>query len=210
MEQRAISAARPLLLLEAAGCHTSDSHRIHLELRRCLTERHPAKRGRPPFTPDRQTVEYLLNCGLTYKDIAPLYDVCSKTVQHYCANNGLGKRKREQTTDEELQAAVAELTAGIGASWGLRMALGYLRGSGLVVARERVRDALKEANPDGLQMRRRQAVQRRVYRVAGPNALWHVDGHHKLAPWGIYVHGENPTCTYVYPCVLTPTHDRLY
>lgn len=30
---------------------------------------------------------------------------------------------------------------------------------------------------------------RRVYNVAGPNALWHLDGHHKLIHWGFITHG---------------------
>ena len=30
---------------------------------------------------------------------------------------------------------------------------------------------------------------RRVYNVAGPNALWHLDGHHKLIHWGFVSHG---------------------
>lgn len=30
---------------------------------------------------------------------------------------------------------------------------------------------------------------RRPYSVSGPNALWHIDGHHKLIRWRIVVHG---------------------
>lgn len=33
------------------------------------------------------------------------------------------------------------------------------------------------------------AIKRRVYRVRGANALWHMDGNEKLRPWGFYVHG---------------------
>ncbi|KAF8198607.1 hypothetical protein BJ912DRAFT_845473, partial [Pholiota molesta] len=27
------------------------------------------------------------------------------------------------------------------------------------------------------------------YNVACPNALWHINGHHKLILWGIVIHG---------------------
>ncbi|KAG2134987.1 hypothetical protein BD769DRAFT_1293898, partial [Suillus cothurnatus] len=27
------------------------------------------------------------------------------------------------------------------------------------------------------------------YKVSQPNALWHMDGHHKLIHWGIVIHG---------------------
>lgn len=32
-------------------------------------------------------------------------------------------------------------------------------------------------------------IRRRVYKVRGANALWHIDGNEKLVPWGFYVHG---------------------
>ena len=30
---------------------------------------------------------------------------------------------------------------------------------------------------------------RRIYRVPWVNSLWHIDGHHKLIPWKIVIHG---------------------
>jgi hypothetical protein len=32
-------------------------------------------------------------------------------------------------------------------------------------------------------------IQRWQYKVSRPNALWHMDGHHKLICWGIVIHG---------------------
>lgn len=32
-------------------------------------------------------------------------------------------------------------------------------------------------------------IKRREYKSAQLNALWHMDGHHKLGPWGIVIHG---------------------
>lgn len=32
-------------------------------------------------------------------------------------------------------------------------------------------------------------VRRRVYHVDGPNAVWHIDGNHKLIRWRMVVHG---------------------
>ena len=31
-------------------------------------------------------------------------------------------------------------------------------------------------------------IQRRTYSVAGPNALWHLDGNHKLIKWRLVIH----------------------
>ncbi|KAI5987282.1 hypothetical protein EDD15DRAFT_2173867, partial [Pisolithus albus] len=30
---------------------------------------------------------------------------------------------------------------------------------------------------------------RHKYHIKQPNALWHIDGHHKLIRWGIVIHG---------------------
>ena len=36
---------------------------------------------------------------------------------------------------------------------------------------------------------RPQPLVRRIYRVPWINALWHIDGHHKLINWKIVIHG---------------------
>jgi len=38
-------------------------------------------------------------------------------------------------------------------------------------------------------MRWHQLIHRRVYSVPGPNALWHIDGNHRLIRWRLVVHG---------------------
>lgn len=44
-------------------------------------------------------------------------------------------------------------------------------------------------DPVGRQMRRRYAICRRVYRVPGPNYLWHIDSNHKMITWRFVIHG---------------------
>ncbi|KAG1884634.1 hypothetical protein F4604DRAFT_1513778, partial [Suillus subluteus] len=38
-------------------------------------------------------------------------------------------------------------------------------------------------------LRDRRVKRQQKYYVKWPNALWHMDGHHKLIIWGIVVHG---------------------
>lgn len=35
----------------------------------------------------------------------------------------------------------------------------------------------------------RKVLHRRAYQVDSPNALWHLDGYHKLIRWRIVIHG---------------------
>ena len=70
---------------------------------------------------------------------------------------------------------------------GERSVDGLLRSQGVVIPRQRLRDAMRD--PEGIQLRLRRSLHRREYNVEAPNALWHVDGYHKLIRWEIVIHG---------------------
>lgn len=72
---------------------------------------------------------------------------------------------------------------------GEKLIHGRLRAQGVHVQRQRVRESLRRVDPSGIQARIRRVLHRRAYEVDSPNALWHLDGHHKLIPWRIVVHG---------------------
>jgi hypothetical protein len=65
-------------------------------------------------------------------------------------------------------------------------AVHYLR-----IQRHRVIDSMNRIDRLGQGLRQRigKKKERRRYHVARPNALWHIDGHHKLIAWGIVIHG---------------------
>ena len=56
----------------------------------------------------------------------------------------------------------------------------------ILIQRKRVREAIVRIS--GRQSRP-PPIQRRVYSVPGPNALWHLDGNHKLIRWKFVIHG---------------------
>ena len=59
----------------------------------------------------------------------------------------------------------------------------------LAVSKEFVRKALKILDPEGVNKRSRNRLQRRQYNGKGPNFIWHLDGYNKLKPYGFCVHG---------------------
>ncbi|XP_058630121.1 uncharacterized protein LOC131539512 isoform X2 [Onychostoma macrolepis] len=66
-----------------------------------------------------------------------------------------------------------------------------LSSAGVLVQRRRVRASMLRTNPDAAVLRATsQRLQRRTYRVTGPNSLWHLDGYHKLIRWRIVIHGS--------------------
>ncbi|KAH7904392.1 hypothetical protein BJ138DRAFT_1166557 [Hygrophoropsis aurantiaca] len=72
---------------------------------------------------------------------------------------------------------------------GLRYLTGFLRRHGLRIQRRRVKESLRRVDRLGQRLRERRVTRRRKYQVSRPNALWHLDGHHKLIRWGIVIHG---------------------
>jgi hypothetical protein len=70
--------------------------------------------------------------------------------------------------------------------------IGHLRSAhNLRVQRWRISKSVNRIDRLGQGMRRN-AVKKKVhqdYSVDRPNALWHIDGHHKLILWGIVIHG---------------------
>ena len=83
-------------------------------------------------------------------------------------------------SNEHLDERLRELV-GPNAEIGPNAARARLFGEGILVQRQRVRDSMQRIDPEGAASRAMShRLHRRVYRVAGPNSLWHIDGNHKL------------------------------
>lgn len=48
---------------------------------------------------------------------------------------------------------------------------------------------MRVIDPEGIELRRRGVLKRRIFHVPGPNHLWASDGHDKLKPYGICIYG---------------------
>lgn len=78
---------------------------------------------------------------------------------------------------------------------GLRYLIGFLRTHGVRVQKRRVFASVARVDGLGRVLRKRAKIGRSDYKVARPNALWHIDGHHKLISWGIVIHGIVDGCS---------------
>jgi hypothetical protein len=70
--------------------------------------------------------------------------------------------------------------------------IGRLRAVHLLrIQQHRVSDSMNRIDRLGQAMKQRVGKKKepKVYQVPRPNALWHIDGHHKLIAWGIVIHG---------------------
>ena len=59
---------------------------------------------------------------------------------------------------------------------------------GLRVTRKTVATIIKEFDPEGVELRRRKHLRRRLYFARRPKWVWHIDGYDKLKPYGFNTH----------------------
>ena len=57
------------------------------------------------------------------------------------------------------------------------------------VSYERVRKSILRIDPEGVFLRSKNVIRRRIYRASGPFHILHIDGHDKLKRFGFAIHG---------------------
>jgi hypothetical protein len=154
-----------------------------------ITIRHTGQLGRPQkvlnarylhaaFSPKR---------GISISRLARLIEVHRHTLRKYlCLYNV--DYSFSNLPDEDLDKIVRAYQQSKPTS-GLRYLVGFLRRQGLHIRKSRVICSANRIDPLGQILCRQTTIHYREYQVSRPNALWHMDGHHKLIRWGIVVHG---------------------
>lgn len=84
-------------------------------------------------------------------------------------------RGRRELTDEELAGLVQECLT-LFQIFGRNMVMGFLASRAVYASRDRIEAAVLRVN--GIPRLFGDRIERRVYAIAGPNAVWHHDGQH--------------------------------
>ncbi|KAF5334704.1 hypothetical protein D9758_017251 [Tetrapyrgos nigripes] len=121
--------------------------------------------------------------------LAKALKVSTKTVTSSLKQNNINY-KPSRISDRQLDDVVKTFQQKKPRS-GEQYLTGYLRRSGLKVQRQRIRESVRRVDKLGhaLRLQQKRKIERVPYMVSRPNALWHIDGHHKLILWGIVIHG---------------------
>ena len=146
--------------------------------------------GRPRLVLNLVQVEFLRTWRFSWTRIAFTLCISRTTLWRRLKEAGyeFGNDKFTNVSDEELGEEIKSIKENF-PECGERMVIGILRSKGFFVPRHRVRDIIRDHDPVSVLLRWTQATVRRKYSVPGPNALWHIDGLHKLIRWGFVVHG---------------------
>ena len=162
---------------------------LDAETFRC--QRQQGNVGRPRYIVTRDQILYLREFGFKWTDIAGLLGVSISTLNRHRTSLGLGADSTplfSSISDADLDNLVLEVVRRQPFS-GIRMVQGEMESQGIHIQRERIRASLHRVDSLNIRQRFSNVVQRRQYRVPGPNSLWHVDGNHKLIRWKFVVHG---------------------
>ncbi len=146
--------------------------------------------GRPKYNIDEDVLLNLRSVGFKWKEIAQLLLVSRWTVWRRVQELNLVTRTGcSDIEDNQLDIIVRAFMNIQGSLVGYSMVQGHLRNMGIKVQRDRIRASIKRVDPRNSRLRWATVVSRRSYSVAGPNSLWHIDGHHSLITWGFVIHG---------------------
>ena len=155
--------------------------------------REKRRRGRPEISIGEDQLRYLVDSGFNLNDIANLFGCSRKTIERRMKEYNI-HREFTPLTDSELDYSILEITR-LFPKCGEKTVSGRLKSSRIIIQRDRVRESMRRTDPLGVQSRCRRILHRRRYKVSSPNALWHIDGYHKLIRWRYVIHGGIDGCS---------------
>lgn len=122
--------------------------------------------------------------------------VSVKTLQRRARDYNI--KRFSAITDRELDIITANCLEDF-PNAGQVMLQGHMISLELRIPRERLRQSLQRV---GLRNSLTPVITRRTYSVSGPNALWHLDGNHKMIRWRLVIHagidGHSRLITYIH------------
>lgn len=138
-------------------------------------------KGRPKISITPGMLDYFFSHGFSASTTAMLLQVSLSTVRRRMCEFGIRIRdKYSDISDQELDRMVT-LVQHQNPNCGYRMMQGYVAMQlGHKVQQTRIREAMARTDPEGVVSRWCFTIHRRCYSVSSPNALWHIDGHHRL------------------------------
>ena len=145
--------------------------------------------GRPRVQVNMDEVELLRSLRFSFTDIAEVLDISRATLYRRLQEEGLSSDcTYSDISDNDLDDYLIKIKHNH-PNDGERLLAGHLCQLGIIVPRSWLRSSIHRVDPENTAIRRSITVRRRVYNVAGPNMVWHVDGNHKLIRWRFVIHG---------------------
>lgn len=151
--------------------------------------------GRPRKVLSEPILREIFRAGRNIKvsQAARALNVHRHTVAHYLRSYQIRKQEYSRLSDEELDILVEEFKRKRPTT-GLSYLRGHLLRRGWRIQRDRLLASISRVDGIRKVLRNNSTIKRRKYVSPRPNAVWHIDGHHKLGPWGFIIHASIDEC----------------
>jgi len=144
--------------------------------------------GRPKKDVTVDDILSLRQLNYSWKKICDLLHISRSTLYRRMQESGISVDDYAKLSESSLDKIIQDIKVNHPKD-GERLMQGHLSRIGLNVRRKELRSAIHRVDPHGLEVRKRYSIKRRAYCVPYPNALWHLDSHHKLIRWRLVIHG---------------------
>ena len=138
--------------------------------------------------------------GYTWVKVSQLLQISRSTLYRRLEDHGISPDDYSDITPLELDKVVKTVKQDH-PNDGEVLLKGHLSRLGIKVRRSQLRASIHQVDHEGTVDRRSNTIKRRTYSVPAPNAMWHVDGNHKLIRWRLVVHagvdGFSRTIVYI-------------
>ena len=191
-QNKRLEASKLLILFRLVGYllkPVRSRETSNIRLPTIVTLQHTGRRGRPRKVANPDFLREVTAPGrhVHVTEIAQAIGMDRKTLKKRLDEEGI-ELGYSTLTDDELDTIVRDYRQAKPAS-GIRYLDGHLRTLGHKVQETRIKASVEQVDPLGPVLHSRTTIPRGEYAVPRPNALWHIDGHHKLIRYGIVIHG---------------------
>ena len=163
--------------------------------------------GRPPVYVAREDVQALRALNLSWTKIARVLGVSRQTLYRRLKEYNIPCSDWSAISTVDLDHLLQEIKDNH-PNAGEVMMNGYLVALGIRVPRSQLRESIHRVDHHGTELRQLHTVKRRQYSVESPNAVWHIDGHHKLIRWRFVVHAAIDGFSRVIPYIKCADNNR--
>ncbi|CAH0381428.1 unnamed protein product [Bemisia tabaci] len=138
-----------------------------------------------------ETITFLRSTGMKWYRIAQHLNVDRRELFRLRLNMSAQQTLSVPLSDEELWTEIQHIKTEYPHFGELYVAAALLQ-RGFKIARQRIRECIREMDPEGVALRSLHfipKIPRGIYWVPGAMWIWHADGNEKPKMFGVYIHG---------------------